>query len=203
MSASYLAPEAPARVELEIKRSQFRVFLEPVVSREQALECLQALRQRYPDARHHCWAYRIGTPFSPSAEACSDDGEPQGTAGKPMLNVLQHQSISDLMVVVVRYFGGIKLGAGGLVRAYSESVQRVVDEVRLSRRYPMQQCRISCSFEYETALRKALALVHGRLLRVDYGLGVTLAIELPVDAVADFRRTAQDTCRGKMDFETE
>ncbi|WP_426416308.1 YigZ family protein [Aestuariirhabdus sp. LZHN29] len=197
----YLVPDASASNELEIKRSRFIGFIEPVSSREQALELLTRLRQQYPDARHHCWAYRVGSPRSPSAEACSDDGEPQGTAGRPMLNVLQHQSISDVMVVVVRYFGGIKLGAGGLIRAYTDAVQATVAKTVLRPRQEMVCCRLRCGYEYEAALRHAIEKEDGEWLDTVYSAEVELRVSIPQSSLERFKRVSQDICRGQVEFQ--
>ncbi|MCW8886021.1 MAG: YigZ family protein [Motiliproteus sp.] len=116
MHNPYSVPQQRIEVETEIKKSRFIAWADRAENRDQAMAVLSEARNRYPDARHHCWAYLIGNPAQPKTQAMSDDGEPSGTAGKPILNVLQHNEIGDVMIVVSRYFGGIKLGAGGLVR---------------------------------------------------------------------------------------
>lgn len=120
MLIPYSAPSAPARTEMEIKKSQFIADLIPVSSEEEAMEKLQEIRKEFRDARHHCYAWRIGT--TQIREKSSDDGEPSGTAGHPMLHVLSANNLTNVLSVVTRYFGGIKLGTGGLARAYSKSV---------------------------------------------------------------------------------
>ena len=107
--------------EIVEKKSRFIAEVHPVTSEEEAMEILEQTRKQYWDARHHCWAYIIGR--NPAAERMSDDGEPAGTAGHPMLDVLLGEGIHNTAVVVTRYFGGTLLGTGGLVRAYSKSVQ--------------------------------------------------------------------------------
>ena len=120
---SYPVPDTPLEVLFEVKKSKFFAFAACTPDRETAMQYLAAKRAEYPDARHHCWAYLLGNPHSPTSAAMSDDGEPSGTAGKPILNVLQHKGVGDITIIVTRYFGGIKLGAGGLVRAYSSAAQ--------------------------------------------------------------------------------
>ena len=115
-------PTGAAQSSLEIKRSQFIACTDHTKGVEAALAFIESVRQRYPDANHHCYAYVAGAPDDIYHVDKSDDGEPRGTAGKPMLNVLQHSNLGEITVVVVRYFGGVKLGAGGLVRAYTQSV---------------------------------------------------------------------------------
>ncbi|MGO4203267.1 YigZ family protein [Rhodococcus sp. TAF43] len=114
--------------ETEVKHSRFIAVLRRIDGPSDAQEFVDERRRRYPDARHHCWAYITGNGPSDRIERSNDDGEPGGTAGIPMLQVLRARDLVDVAVVVTRYFGGIKLGAGGLVRAYSGAVVAAVDE---------------------------------------------------------------------------
>lgn len=124
-------PGRDVAVETEVKRSRFLATLRRVESSEAALTFVEEQRRLYPDARHHCWAFVAGDEQAARAERSSDDGEPGGTAGIPMLQVLHHRDLVNVAVVVTRWFGGIKLGAGGLVRAYSGAVTAALDSVRL------------------------------------------------------------------------
>lgn len=124
------APGQDVVVETEVKRSRFLAALRRVESTEAALDFVEDQRRLYPDARHHCWAFVVGDEQATRAERSSDDGEPGGTAGIPMLQVLHHRDLVNVAVVVTRWFGGIKLGAGGLVRAYSGAVTAALDSVR-------------------------------------------------------------------------
>ncbi|MEE2032580.1 IMPACT family protein [Rhodococcus chondri] len=129
-------PHTPAlgpdvAVETEVKHSRFLAVVRRVESSEAALAFVEEQRQLYPDARHHCWAFVVGDEPSSRAERASDDGEPGGTAGVPMLQVLHHRDLVNVAVVVTRWFGGIKLGAGGLVRAYSGAVAVALDATTL------------------------------------------------------------------------
>lgn len=110
-------------MQLEIKKSKFIGLYFPVKSQDEVVEVLNNLKKEHKKATHICYAYRLTNPFS---EKAFDDGEPSGTAGKPILNVLQKQDKKDSLLVVVRYFGGIKLGAGGLVRAYSKTASETL-----------------------------------------------------------------------------
>lgn len=103
---AYAVPAERTRAEIEIKKSRFIAYAQQVETREQGMQWLAEIKQQYPDARHHCWAYLIGNPSCASNAGMGDDGEPSGTAGKPILNVLQHKGVMDIMVIVVRYFGG-------------------------------------------------------------------------------------------------
>ena len=127
---SYFTPSEPQRFELELKRSRFLTSIGPVPNKTEAKDFIQKLRDEFPDANHHCWAMVAGRPDDVYQQDQNDDGEPKGTAGKPMLNVLQHSGLGNIVVVVTRYFGGIKLGAGGLVRAYTQSVSEALKELK-------------------------------------------------------------------------
>lgn len=126
---SYYAPARQQQFELEIKRSRFITCIACVDDKAAAKVFIQWVRDAWPDANHHCWAMVAGAPDDVYQQDQSDDGEPKGTAGKPMLNVLQHSNLGNTAVVVTRYFGGIKLGAGGLVRAYTQSVSTALNQV--------------------------------------------------------------------------
>lgn len=124
----YPAPKNAQKFELDIKRSRFIASVVPVQGKEAAKVSLIDIRKTWPDANHHCWAMVAGKPNDVFQQDQSDDGEPRGTAGKPMLNVLLHSGFGNTLVVVTRYFGGIKLGAGGLVRAYTQSVSEALTQ---------------------------------------------------------------------------
>lgn len=189
--SGYPIAAALSEIEYEVKKSRFIARAAYAGNREEALSILQQARADYPDARHHCWAYLIGPPHSPATAAMSDDGEPSGTAGKPILNVLQHKDIGDLMVVVIRYFGGIKLGAGGLVRAYSQAAQQAIDSLELTAYVPMQQLVVHCDFAQEQPLRHWFGEHQGRIDQVDYHEGVSLHGQLPLTEIDDWQPYAE------------
>ena len=146
MSAmAYHSPASPQQSEIEVKRSRFVADLMPLTADPRAQ--IQAIRQAQPKAGHHCWAY-IGDPESTDRDS-SDDGEPKGTAGKPMLAMLQGLGLGQTLVVVSRYFGGVKLGTGGLVRAYGQAVRDVIEQSELIRVEPRD--RIDLEFPYDQA----------------------------------------------------
>lgn len=118
----YNTPSHTQQFETELKRSRFITTVGTVTTKVAAKAFIASVRSKYPDANHHCWAMIAGAPDDVHQQDQSDDGEPRGTAGKPILNVLQHSGLGNIVVVVTRYFGGVKLGAGGLVRAYTRSV---------------------------------------------------------------------------------
>ncbi|CDD80528.1 putative uncharacterized protein [Dialister sp. CAG:357] len=147
MLIPYTAPRATFQKELEIKKSIFLAALIPVKNEEEAQEAIAKMKKEKRDATHNCSAYRIGT--ERIYEKSSDDGEPQGTAGHPMLHVLQMNELTNTLAIVTRWFGGIKLGAGGLTRAYTQSLADAVKEADLVRYTPHEKYTVS--FPYTTA----------------------------------------------------
>ncbi|MCD6251284.1 MAG: YigZ family protein [Psychrobacter sp.] len=175
---SYQTLKRAVTARLEIKKSEFIAYAYPVTSRENALFHVEQLREQYADARHHCWAYIIGDPNNTTSAGFDDDGEPNGTAGKPILNVLQHKSIGNVIIIVVRYFGGIKLGAGGLTRAYAGSAQAAVDQMTLNPYVPLLQVQILAEFATEAQCRYVIDSLSGHIDEVNYSKQVTLTATL-------------------------
>lgn len=167
---------ADVEVETEVKHSRFVAVLRRVDGPVKAQEFLDEQRRRHPDARHHCWAYVTGNEPSERAERSGDDGEPGGTAGVPMLQVLRARDLVDVAVVVTRWFGGVKLGAGGLVRAYSGAVSAVVDAARLVGRERLDLLALEVG--HDTAGRVEAELRGRGVAVVDtaYGSVVTLTL---------------------------
>ncbi|WP_198336125.1 YigZ family protein [Psychrobacter celer] len=175
---SYQTLKNPVTARLEIKKSEFIAHAYPVSSREQAMFHVEQLREKYPDARHWCWAYIIGDPDNTTSAGFDDDGEPNGTAGRPILGVLQHKSIGNIIIIVVRYFGGIKLGAGGLTRAYAGSAQAAVDQMILQPHVPMTQVQILADFATEAQCRYVVESLEGTIEDVAYSKQVTLTVTI-------------------------
>ncbi|WP_322521459.1 YigZ family protein [Guyparkeria halophila] len=182
----YVTPAATIERELEIKKSRFIARAGLVADRQAALAFVEAVKADYPDARHHCWAYLIGNPDTSASAAMSDDGEPSGTAGKPILNVIQHKGIGDVIVVVTRYFGGVKLGAGGLVRAYAGSTQQVLADLPLDEHRPQRAFTLAFDFADEQPLRHWSDQHGAQLQSIDYGPRVTAQLNVPLEQVEAF-----------------
>lgn len=182
MTYHTLAKAATAR--LDIKKSEFIAHAYPVNDREQAMFHVEQLKQTYSDARHHCWAYIIGDPNNTTSAGFDDDGEPNGTAGRPILNVLQHKAIGNVIIIVVRYFGGIKLGAGGLTRAYAGSAQAVVDVMQLTPYVAKVEVCIHTDFANESQVRHLIEDSGGVVLDVSYGKAVMLQARLAEQALS-------------------
>lgn len=189
---AYPIPASPCELTYEIKKSRFITRITYAPDRDSAMAFLAQAKADYPDARHHCWAYLLGNPFNAASAAMSDDGEPSGTAGKPILNVLQHKGVGDIMVVVIRYFGGIKLGAGGLVRAYSTATQQAMEILEVQERVALAECQVDCDFSQEQSVRHWLGQHQGQVLDCGYSAGVALQVVLPETQVAGLNQFLQD-----------
>jgi uncharacterized YigZ family protein len=183
----------PAHHELVIKKSRFIACIEPVNGREQAQARVAQLKAEHPDAAHVCWALLAG-----GQSAANDDGEPSGTAGRPMLEVLRHQALEGVMASVVRYFGGVKLGAGGLVRAYTDAVAQAMLNAE---KIPLiVQTRLACSVPYalEGLVRRELELAQAPLLEVSHGSVVTLRFAMPETQAAEWVARLSESGRGQL-----
>ncbi len=187
---AYAVALSPVEVEIVVKKSRFIARAAFAADRAQALQLLAQAKADYPDARHHCWAYLLGSPRAPCSQAFADAGEPAGTAGKPILNVLQHKDIGDLMVIVIRYFGGIKLGAGGLVRAYSHAAQAAIEQLRCRPVQRQQRIELGCDFAQEQHVRYWLDGHEGAIIAVDYGTAVSIQASIPCSALPQWRAEA-------------
>ncbi|MFA9486745.1 YigZ family protein [Moraxella haemolytica] len=183
---TYHTPAIPCQAVYEIKKSEFLAFAYPINNKSDIMFHVEHLRQTYPDARHHCTAYIIGDPHNTTSAGFDDDGEPNGTAGRPILNVLQHKGIGNVLVVVVRYFGGIKLGAGGLTRAYATATQLVVDEMALTIFVPKSVLTVATTFAHEAQVRYLVGQMDGEILSVDYGADVVMSVQMDSEKVSEF-----------------
>ncbi|HSH14020.1 MAG TPA: YigZ family protein [Desulfurivibrionaceae bacterium] len=180
MMKDYPVPAGCLERETQVKNSRFIARVVPVGSREEVKDWLAQARRDHPDAGHICWAYQLGRPGSAAEAAMNDDGEPSGTGGKPILGVIQHKDMGDLLVLVIRYFGGTKLGAGGLVRAYAGAAESVLAEVKRVIQKPLELVYVTMGFADEQPLRHWCESCDAVVGTVHYGANVTAHVELPV-----------------------
>lgn len=185
---------APVETELEIRKSRFIGIVMPAASREAAMRELDALRVRYPNATHYCWVL-----LCDGASGFDDDGEPGGTAAKPMYNVLMHKGLTNVFAVVVRYYGGIKLGAGGLTRAYGQAVSEALKLATLTAVEPMAKMRYRCAFAHEAMLRRLAERHAAQVLDVAYDDAVMLQLCLRARDVAAFEADATEALSGGLE----
>lgn len=184
---------AAAHSELIIKKSRFIGCVQPMADRASAQAVVDALWKEHPGAAHICWALLAG-----GQSAAVDDGEPSGTAGRPMLDVLRHQDLEGVLATVVRYFGGVKLGAGGLVRAYTDCVAQALltaPKVALQR---MAVLRCEVPYALEGLLRREIDAAGAELLAVEHGSLVALQWRLPEAQAAAFVQRVNDSGQGRV-----
>lgn len=186
MSCDYPTPAGILERETVIRKSRFIARVAPVTGRDQVRVLVEQARADHPDARHVCWAYQVGPPGAAAEAAMNDDGEPSGTAGKPILNVIQHKDMGDVAVIVIRYFGGVKLGTGGLVRAYAGAAQSVLGEVARIRHEPRRSMTVTLPFALEQPLRHWCEQQGGELQSIHYTESVTAEVSVPASGVTDF-----------------
>lgn len=185
----------PVHSELLIKKSRFIGCVQPVAGRAAALEVVARLRAEHPGAAHVCWALLAG-----GQSAANDDGEPGGTAGRPMLEVLRHQQLEGVLATVVRYFGGVKLGAGGLVRAYTDAVAQALLQAE---KLPLQRSlQLACSVPYalEGMVRRELQLAGATLGEVAHGDAVRLAFTVTEDASGPLIARLNESGQGALQW---
>ena len=173
--SEYLIPTQPSETEFVEKRSRFIGHVWRVESEDEARAHIEATKKKHYDARHNCWCYII----KDGPVRYSDDGEPQGTAGQPMLNVFEREGISNVCCVVTRYFGGVLLGAGGLVRAYTQSAKQALDAAGISvvRRWIGMQ--LSCTYAQFEGIQREVTAFGGVVEGADYGAEVLISALLP------------------------
>lgn len=193
---SYLTVARSALVETEVKRSRFLCRIEPVTTEEQARSVVEEERKRHWDARHHCSAFVLGP--SGEVQRSNDDGEPSGTAGAPMLEVLRGREVSDVVAVVTRYFGGVLLGAGGLVRAYSDAVRAGLDEAGVRVRRMLRMYDVEVPHADAGKLEHGLRAHDVAVLGVDYGAQVRLRLAVPAEEAERLPRLLAELTGGEL-----
>lgn len=198
----YPVPAQMARVEDYIEHSRFIATVAPADSVEAARSGIDSVRAEFPDATHHCFAYVVGPPGSTLAAAASDAGEPAGTAGRPMLSVLLNSGVGDVVAIVTRYFGGVKLGRGGLVRAYTGAVQRALRGLPLRERVDEIDVRVKLPYAAVDAVRRLVERGGGRVVEETFESEVTLQLRVPADRVDAIERALQNATSGKARLES-
>ncbi len=191
----YKTVRVGGRGEIEEKKSRFIATVQPVASEDEAQEFLAAMRRKYWDARHNCYAYTIGTRFE--LQRCSDDGEPGGTAGRPILSVLLNEEIHNCMIVVTRYFGGTLLGTGGLVRAYQAAAQAGLAQSVIIERQSGQKLTIYTDYTSIGKLQHLIAEEEAGILDTRYTDTVEIDVIVPAAGYSRFSEKAIEATNGK------
>ena len=200
MTRDYFIPLNEIRREQAVMNSRFIATLAPVFSAEEARAFIARIKKEFADASHNVPAYMIGG-GNTVAEFCSDDGEPAGTAGKPALAVLRGSGLGDVAVVVTRYFGGTLLGTGGLVKAYTESTQIVIQAVGRGRRVSVHVAMLVSPYNLLERVRLMTARQQGEVLDEDFAGDITLTLQFPVDSFDGFQQELRELSAGRLKAE--
>ncbi len=200
MPNPYFIPLNEIRREHIVVNSRFIATLTPVFNIDEARTFLARVKEEFADASHNVPAYIIGG-GNTVTEYFSDDGEPSGTAGKPALAVLRGSGLGDLAVVVTRYFGGTLLGTGGLVKAYTESTQMVVNAVGRGRRVPVHVAMLAIPYNLLERIRLLVSRQGGEILSEDFAADITMTVQFPVDAFDAFQNELREMSAGKLQAE--
>jgi uncharacterized YigZ family protein len=196
-SVSYTVPAARHVVELVIERSRFIATVDRAADAAAARAFIDSVRADHPAATHNCWAYVAGPPGSTAHVGLSDAGEPHGTAGRPMFDVLLHSGVGEIAAVVTRYYGGVKLGKGGLVRAYVGSVQRALESLPSLVQVDRLDLRIEVGYSELEPVRRLLDSIDARIVAEEFGAAVVLIAAVPSAAADALRRGVADRTAGR------
>lgn len=190
----YLVPRGVGQAEYIEKKSRFLGGVYPVTSEQEAKEILERVRKQHYDARHNCWCYILKS----GQKRYSDDGEPQGTAGQPMLNVFEREGVVDVLCIVTRYFGGILLGAGGLCRAYTKAAKDALDAAGISRMQPWLRQQITVSYALFERAKLLIAAQEGSVEDAQYGADILITYRIPEGADERLRTALREASSGSV-----
>ncbi len=196
----YIIPAREARTELKVVNSRFIASTGPAFSLEEAKEFITRTRMEFNDASHNVPAYIIGHGSS-TINHCNDDGEPSGTAGRPVLAVLQGSGLGDIVIVITRYFGGTKLGTGGLVRAYSDATRSVLQILPRAQKIPTHTVSVSFPYNLYDRVKLLVETNRGELLEQNFAAQVNITARFSFDDLPDFQNNIRDVSRGKIQAE--
>jgi uncharacterized YigZ family protein len=196
----YAIPAQQSRAEIEVLNSRFIATIAPAFSVDEAREFIASIKAEFSDASHNVPAFVIGHGSSVTAH-CHDDGEPSGTAGRPALAVLSGSGLGDVAVVVTRYFGGIKLGTGGLVRAYGDAVRAVLEVVPRAKKAPLHTVMMAIPYPAFERVRLLVETHNGAIINETFGVDVTLTARFGIDQFLEFEKAIQELSRGAWGVE--
>ena len=196
----YPVPAATYRVEQEISRSRFITTVGRASTADEAQAFIRRVSEEFRAATHNCWAYVVGPPGDTGRIGMSDAGEPHGTAGRPMLNALLHAPVGDVVAVVTRYYGGTKLGTGGLVRAYGGGVQAALATLPVTEKIEYVPMAVTVEYAKLTALQQLCAEHEAEILTQEFSDQVRVTLRLPEGNTGPFRAALLDATRGQALF---
>jgi len=195
---SYLIPAKNLTVETEVRKSRFICHLAHASQPAAAKQFVATINAQYFDATHNCWAFQTDKPGSTRSIGCSDDGEPHGTAGKPMLNVLCHSDVGEIVAVVTRYYGGTKLGTGGLARAYSDSVKVAMEKLLTSEKVDWSYAKLSLPYSEQSAVENAFKETGVEIVNSTFDAKVTFDIRFNKKALEEINSKLGNLSQGKL-----
>ncbi len=187
MSNSYYIPNNSAEFKLTDRGSRFIGFAAPALDEMTALNILQERSRKHHNATHHCWAFRVGDPFQP-LERFSDDGEPHYTAGKPILEQIKRLELIGIIVIVSRWFGGTKLGRGGLIRAYGGCASDTLSQVKIKAIIPLSKLIVECAYDLIGIIEHTVEACRGTIESGEYAEMVKLTIVVPIKLTEDLQQ---------------
>ena len=196
-SPRYRIPARVHRVEEVIQRSRFITTAAHAPDAQAAHAFIQTIRDEFADATHNCWAFVAGPPGSTTHMGMSDDGEPHGTAGRPMLTTLLHADVGEIVAVCTRYYGGVKLGTGGLGRAYAGGVKLVLESLPTEERVDRVTVEVTVGYAEVAALQRLVAELDVLVEAEEYGADVRYVCGVPDGVMEAFRRAVGDMTRGE------
>jgi uncharacterized YigZ family protein len=194
----YQVLSAPLMVQTEVKRSKFLAYVSPTSSVSEAKAFIQMIKQQHHDASHNCSAFVAGRPENSVDIGYSDDGEPSGCAGRPMLNVLQGSNIGEITVVVTRYFGGTKLGTGGMARAYGAAVAAVLGQALTIEKSVSCLLMFTCDYQWTTAIEMLVKQFDVVIVNANYGERIEYVVKLDVRQQATFSECVFQRTNGQV-----
>lgn len=192
---SYRAPTSTKRSRFSVQGSRFIATLAPAADEDAARKVIEKVSSEYPDATHHAYAYRIGS-GSTTIERASDSREPAGTAGPPMLQVLKGGNISDAVIIGTRYYGGTKLGIGGLTRAYRDCARKALENASLKTKEPLVTFKLELSYEDLGVVSRLVDSLEGNVLTINFSDNVAIQVTIPRREEEAFKSGFESACRG-------
>ena len=196
----YPIPAELFRCEVEVKHSRFITTITPTDTSETALAFISSIKQEFPDASHNCWAYLIGPPGSTDRIGLSDDGEPHGVAGKPILTTIQHSGLGDITAVVTRYFGGTKLGKGGMVKAYTLAVKTALEQLKVAEKIDWVELSVHFDYQFLDSIERLLPDFEVVLKEKQFAEKIHIHLKLPIENYTDLCTRLTDLTSGQVEL---
>lgn len=192
---NYITISGEANAEIEVKHSKFIAFVSQVNDVDEADSFVHLVKKKYSDARHVPYAYIVGDKGETSR--CSDDGEPSGTAGQPILNVIASKGLTKIAVAIVRYFGGIKLGTGGLTRAYSDAAVSAIECAKMVNMVLCNVLKVSCSYSFASYIQTKAFSIGGKVLESTFDDGAEIVVAIPTEQKETYISAVLESTSGK------